>query len=160
MHFSSRLSTGTRNNAMPYRLTMTKSDSMCWYCHHHCCCCCCCHTVPAAAGYLYIFEDDNLFEILISGCKPISRRWKTCNGRRMRMRVESSHTISNGQWASHSENMVHTSKTAHTTHHLLMHYVSGCSVIVFHFIVRISQRIHFLCIFPVVYLHIHTRRIT
>lgn len=126
-----------------------KNDSMCWYC------CCCCYSFSSRWIFIYIFEDDILFEILISECKPISRRWKTHDGQRMSMSLSlptQSAPLSTVQpfrkYGTHSK--------PHTTPFILMHYISGRMVgHCIPFIVRISTFIS-CAYFPFAYLHKHT----
>lgn len=112
--------------------------------------------------YIYIFEDDILFEILISGCKPISRRWKTYEMAEKwawESSLPTQSAMDNGPaiqkiWYTYTEQN-------RTQHHLLMHYVSGWSIgrLVARSLYSIYSthlNIHFLCIFPFVYLHTQT----
>lgn len=122
--------------------------------------------------YIYIFEDDILFEILISGCKPISRRWKThemAEEWEWESSLPTQSAMDNGP-AIQKIWYTYTAKP-HTTHHLLMHYVSGRSIgrLLGHcipFIVRISQHsfpVHiYFCLLTHANTHtrVYTHRIT
>lgn len=130
------------------------------------------HSASSRWIFIYIFEDDILFEILISGCKPISRRWKThemAEEWEWESSLPTQSAMDNGP-AIQKIWYTYTAKP-HTTHHLLMHYVSGRSIgrLLGHcipFIVRISQHsfpVHiYFCLFTHANTHtrVYTHRIT